>query len=53
LPGGISVIAISEKGNLLNAPETYMNKIATGNIDKDLIDLDFTLEQLRIDGVLT
>ena len=44
LPGGISVIAISEKGNLLNAPETYMNKIATGNIDKDLIDLDFTLE---------
>ena len=30
IPGAISVLAISEKGNLLNAPETYMNKIAVG-----------------------
>jgi len=29
LPGGISVLAIGEKGNLFNAPETYMSKIAT------------------------
>jgi len=45
LPGAISVLAISEKGNLFNAPETYMNKIATGKIDKGLIDLDYTLEK--------
>ena len=45
LPGGIAVLAIAEKGNLFNAPETYMNKIATGKIDKGLIDLDFPLEK--------
>ena len=45
LPGGIAVLAIGEKGNLFNAPETYMNKIATGKIDKGLIDLDYPLEE--------
>ena len=45
LPGGIAVLAIGEKGDLFNAPETYMNKIATGKIDKGLIDLDFPLEK--------
>jgi fructose-1,6-bisphosphatase II / sedoheptulose-1,7-bisphosphatase len=40
LPGAISVMAIAEKGNLFNAPETYMDKIATGNVEKGLIDLD-------------
>jgi fructose-1,6-bisphosphatase II / sedoheptulose-1,7-bisphosphatase len=45
LPGGIAVLAIAEKGNLFNAPETYMNKIATGKIDKGIIDLDFPLEK--------
>ena len=45
LPGGIAVLAVGEKGNLLNAPETYMNKIATGKIDKGLIDLDYPLEK--------
>ena len=45
LPGAISVLAISEKGNLFNAPETYMDKIATGKIDKGLIDLDYSLEK--------
>ena len=44
LPGAISVIAIAEKGNLFNAPETYMDKIATGKIDKGLIDLDNSLK---------
>jgi fructose-1,6-bisphosphatase II / sedoheptulose-1,7-bisphosphatase len=45
LPGAISVIAIAEKGNLFNAPETYMNKIATGVIEKGLIDLDNSLKK--------
>ena len=45
LPGAISVIAIAEKGNLFNAPETYMNKIATGKVEKGLIDLDNPLKK--------
>ena len=46
LPGAISVLAISEKGNLFKAPETYMNKIAFGqNIPKDVIDLDNSIEK--------
>ena len=45
LPGAISVIAISEKGNLFNAPETYMDKIATGKIEKGLIDLDNSIKK--------
>ena len=45
LPGGIAILAVGEKGNLFNAPETYMNKIATRKIDKGLIDLDYPLEK--------
>ena len=45
LPGAISVIAIAEKGNLFNAPETYMDKIATGKIETGLIDLDYPLKK--------
>ena len=45
LPGAISVIAIAEKGNLFNAPETYMDKIATNKVEKDLIDLDNPLKK--------
>ena len=45
LPGGLSVIAIAEKGNLFKAPETYMNKIATAKIEKGLIDLDFSIKK--------
>ena len=45
LPGGIAVLAVVEKGNLFNAPETYMHKIATGEIEKGLIDLDYPLEK--------
>ncbi len=46
LPGAISVLTISEKGNLFKAPETYMNKIAVGqNIDEDVVDLDFSIKK--------
>ena len=45
LPGAISVIAIAEKGNLFNAPETYMDKIATTKVEKGLIDLDNPLRK--------
>ncbi len=45
LPGAITVLAIGEKNNLFKAPETYMNKIATGKIENGLIDLDYPLEK--------
>ena len=45
LPGGIAVLAVAKKDNLFKAPETYMNKIATGKIEKNLIDLDYPLEK--------
>ncbi len=46
LPGALSVIAIAEKGNLFNAPETYMDKLAVSkSVPKDATDLDFSLEK--------
>ncbi|MDC3158142.1 class II fructose-bisphosphatase [Candidatus Pelagibacter sp.] len=46
LPGSMSVLAVAEKGNLLNAPETYMDKIVTGNhIPRGSLDIDFTVEK--------
>ena len=45
LPGALSVIAISEKNNLLNAPETYMEKIATRVTEKNVIDLDYSVKK--------
>ncbi len=45
LPGALSVIAIAEKNNLFNAPETYMNKIAVGNIEDGVVDLDYSTKK--------
>ena len=45
LPGAIAVIAMAEKGNLFNAPETYMDKIATGKVEDGLIDLDYSIKK--------
>ena len=46
LPGSLSVIAIAEKGNLFNAPETYMDKLAVSNkVPHEATDLDFSLEK--------
>ena len=46
LPGALSVISIAEKGNLLNAPETYMDKIAVSNkIPFEATDLDFSVAE--------
>ncbi len=40
-PNALAVLAIAEKGCLLNAPDVYMDKIAIGpGYPKDLIDLD-------------
>ncbi len=46
LPGALSVIAIAERGNLFNAPETYMDKLAVSrNVPNDATDLDFSIEK--------
>ena len=46
LPNALSVIAVSKKGNLLNAPDIYMEKIAIGpNLPSNLINLDFSVEK--------
>ena len=45
LPGALSVIAISEKNNLFNAPETYMEKISTKVKEKHVVDLDYTVKK--------
>jgi fructose-1,6-bisphosphatase II / sedoheptulose-1,7-bisphosphatase len=41
MPNALAVIAISEQGGLLNAPDMYMDKIAIGpNYPEGIIDLD-------------
>ena len=46
LKGGLSVLSVAEKGNLFNAPETYMNKIAVGcDLPADCVDLDYSIEK--------
>ncbi len=40
-PNAFSVLAVANKGNLLTAPDTYMEKIAIGNnLPKNLLDID-------------
>ena len=39
-PNAITVLAASEKGGLLHAPDCYMEKIVVGPSSKDVIDLD-------------
>ena len=45
LPGALSVIAVSNKNNLLNAPETYMNKISTNLSEPNVVDLDYPIKR--------
>ena len=45
-PNAFSVLAISEKGGLLSAPDTYMEKIVIGpNLPKNLLDIDNGVEK--------
>ena len=46
LPNAFSVLAVAEKGNLLSAPDTYMEKIIIGsNLPDNLLDLDNSIEE--------
>ena len=45
-PNAFSVLAIANKGDLLTAPDTYMEKIVVGaNLPKNLLDLDNGVEK--------
>ena len=45
-PNAFSVIAVAKKGDLLSAPDTYMEKIAIGSdLPKNLIDIDNGVEK--------
>lgn len=47
-PGAITVLAASEKGGLLNAPDCYMEKLVVGPSCKGAVDLDAPVaENLR------
>jgi len=46
LPGALSVISIAKKGDLFNAPETYMDKlVVSSKVPFEATDLDFPLEK--------
>ena len=43
----LAVIAMTDKGGFLNAPDTYMDKIAVGpDIPADILDLDAPIEEV-------
>ena len=45
-PNAFSVIAVADKGNILSAPDTYMEKIAIGaHLPKNLLDIDYGVEK--------
>ena len=42
----MSILSVAKKGDLFNAPETYMEKIAYGSeIPKDCLDLDYSVKK--------
>src|SRR6267142_2046718 len=44
-PNALSVIALAERGSLLHAPDTYMEKIAVGPKAASVIDLNRPVEE--------
>ena len=40
MPGALAVLAIARRGDLLNAPDTYMQRIAAGPAGRGVIGLD-------------
>lgn len=46
MQNSLAVVALAEKGNLLNAPDVYMDKIAVGpGLPLGIVDLDNTVEE--------
>ena len=44
-PNAIAVLAASDKGGLLHAPDIYMEKLVVGPSSKDVVDLDAPVEE--------
>ncbi|MCK8828437.1 class II fructose-bisphosphatase [Natroniella acetigena] len=44
-PNALSVLAVAQRGNLLHAPDMYMNKIAVGPQAAGVIDINLTVEE--------
>ena len=47
-PNAFSVIAVAKKGDLLSAPDTYMEKIVMGIIFQNFLDLDYGWKNIRL-----
>jgi len=45
LPNSIAVLAVAEKGGLLNAPDTYMKKLAVGPKAAPYVHIDATVKE--------
>ena len=46
LPNALSVLAVARRGNLLHAPDIYMEKIAIGpNLPDNIVDLDLSVKE--------
>lgn len=45
LPGAMAVLAVTEKGNLLRAPDIYMDKIAAGPAGRGVVSLELSPQE--------
>ena len=43
-PNAMTVMAVSERGHLFRAPDTYMNKLVVGSLCRDVVSLDFSIK---------
>ena len=50
--GAIAVLAVAERGGLLNAPDVYMEKIIVGPSARGRVSLDATVEE-NLNGIAT
>ena len=48
-PNAIAVLAVSERGGLLHAPDIYMDKLVVGPRSKHAVDLDGSTDDLSSD----
>jgi fructose-1,6-bisphosphatase class II len=44
-PNAMTVMALSPRGDLFRAPDTYMNKFVTSRLYRDVVSLDFSIEK--------
>ena len=44
-PNAMTVMALSSRGDLFRAPDTYMNKLVTNRLYRDVVSLDSSIEE--------